>query len=544
MRRRTFLQLTGAGTVAAFLDLRQSAAGMWRSQGSWFRLHPFVEAHPEAVFIMKTAVTDKRNALEKLQAGHSFASRMFSLSDSGGIPVSHAIALKPNLTCTGGTGGSADGMGIRTDMPFLEGVLEGMRGVGLSMDNVFMREGNWLGDGYCPGERLVGDAEGVAGRSGVHLLDLPSGRKLHEVTFDTLAPEDVTWRDIPDGVVFRRIGFLHPFNHDESWILNISKFKTHSMGMTLCVKNLQGTVISPLVRFCEGLDATAKHASTVRSHFQGDLESRVQTRFASHLAAKLPRWDRPGRDAQGGFGMETWAQRTCDSHSAMGAGLHVIEGLYGRNGDGFNAGPGSGDMAEDFLTNMIIFGTDAFRVDVIGHWLGGHEPGNFGLFHIARERGLLSVLDPSRVPIYVWEGDDMRLTPLSELERTPLVCPYLTRDYNGGVEPRYHLVNEPFDYGPSSTDVPSEPGSTVLGQNYENPVRGSTIIEYRMRNAGRATIELFDSGGRRIDVITDGWRNVGTHMARWNSCQTPAGRYFYRFSTNGFSETKQLVVLR
>ena len=39
--------------------------------------------------------------------------------------------------------------------------------------------------------------------------------------------------------------------------------------------------------------------------------------------------------------------------------------------------------AWDYMTNILIFGMDPLRVDLIGKWLGGHEPGNFGLFHIA-----------------------------------------------------------------------------------------------------------------------------------------------------------------
>jgi hypothetical protein len=74
--------------------------------------------------------------------------------------------------------------------------------------------------------------------------------------------------------------------------------------------------------------------------------------------------------------MEMWIQRTVDHYSLIkqNVGLNIIEGLYSQNGDGFNSGPGSDGLPEIFLTNMFIFGKDAFRVDIIGHWLGGHEP--------------------------------------------------------------------------------------------------------------------------------------------------------------------------
>ena len=71
--------------------------------------------------------------------------------------------------------------------------------------------------------------------------------------------------------------------------------------------------------------------------------------------------------------METWATRCIDNNSVLKPGLNVIEGIYGRDGNGFYQGPHNG-AAQDFLTNIIIFGKNTFYVDIIGKWLGGHEP--------------------------------------------------------------------------------------------------------------------------------------------------------------------------
>ena len=95
---------------------------------------------------------------------------------------------------------------------------------------------------------------------------------------------------------------------------------------------------------------------------------------------------------------------------------------------------------------MLIFGRDPFRVDIIGTWLAGHEPGNFGLFHIARERGLTTVVNPWEIPVYLWNRYSPQPLYLRDMKRTPLVTPYLRRDYNGQNEAEYHLVDEPLDY--------------------------------------------------------------------------------------------------
>ncbi|MEO8131475.1 MAG: hypothetical protein ABI822_30545, partial [Bryobacteraceae bacterium] len=132
---------------------------------------------------------------------------------------------------------------------------------------------------------------------------------------------------------------------------------------------------------------------------------------------------------------EIWAHKTCDNSQVIHPGLNIIEGIYGRDGNGFGIG-------KDHLTNLVMFGKDRFRLDMIGMYLGGHEPGNVNLFRIAKERGMLDTFNPWEVPVYEWvDGNPVR-RKLSDFTRTPLTTYYLQK--NG--EPEYHLVNEPFDY--------------------------------------------------------------------------------------------------
>jgi uncharacterized protein (DUF362 family) len=338
-------------------------------------------------------------------------------------------------------------MGIITDVKFTEGLIEGMKELGFRSKDMYLREGNWLKDGFCPTDVINTGYVEMAERTGIHSLYFDSGPRITDLTTETLDEGlEVVWKDTPDGVVFKRIGYVAPYNQDGSWLLNVAKFKTHYMGMTLCAKNLQGMCVTPHVHFCEGVEATSGHPEHVLKDFQPDFVARINALYAQHLADGFPRWDRPGQGFDGGYGMETWAQRTCDSLTVTKVGLNVIEGIYGRNGNGFMNGPGLDGKPEDFMTNLLIFGKDAFRVDLIGTWLAGHEPGNFCFFHIARERGLSTVVNPVDIPLYRWDKDNPQQASLGDFARTPLVTPYLRQDYNGQTEALYHLVDEPFDY--------------------------------------------------------------------------------------------------
>ena len=163
------------------------------------------------------------------------------------------------------------------------------------------------------------------------------------------------------------------------------------------------------------------------------------------------------------------------------------------------------------------------------------------------DRGLSNVLNPMEIPVYRWENGTPTRTPLTDFERTPLLTYYMQRDYAGQNESYWHLVDEPFDYGPfTSVEAGDEarPGAYVLGQNFPNPFNASTVIEYRMPRNGTVSLEVYNSTGQRVDVLVDGWRTRGAHMASWNAQNRASGTYFYRFRTDGFEETRKMTLVR
>jgi len=370
---------------------------------------------------------------------------------------------------------------------------------------------------------------------------------------------DFNWVDVPKGIFYKRIPYLEPINTPNTWQMNISKFKAHGMGLTLCCKCIQGSVANPYQQFCADYGAAMSINLNDR---QPNAYTDIQANFNRHLPT-IPRWDRPGKNFNSGIGMETWVTRTLDNISVSKYGIHIIEGIYGRDGEGnedygpnpqdqphvFDAvGVSTDGKAWDYMTNVIIFGKDTFRVDIIGHWLGGHEPGNMGLFHCAIDRGMSTALDPKKIPVYLWDNGTATLTPLENLTRTPLLTYYLTRNYNGQKENIYHLCNEPFDYSKFSTGVNESytdtPKSFVLHQNHPNPFNPLTSIEYDLPKGGYARLEIYNSNGQLVDVLIDGYKTRGAHMAVWNSHTRSSGTYFYRFRFGDFTETKKMVLLK
>jgi hypothetical protein len=509
MERRDFLRMIAGCGVASFTTPAETWLADEGNTPAFFGLHPFIEAHPEAVFIFKTNVASKNDSEAKLREGFRFANQIFTARNTPGIPVSHKIAIKPNLTGTRATGLTH---AIVTDPFLVEGVVEKLKQTGIPAGNIFLREG--LSEDQ-PG---LGYSE-LAKRSGVHYADE-----------DSRLP---TVKECPDGVVFRRTKYLGPFNYPNSYLINISKFKAHPMGLTLCVKNLQGTNMQPYIQFC------FPPVKKIIQDFQPGWEKQIADLHARHEKAGLPRWY-----TEKGPYMERWVQRTLDHYSLIRPtlGLNIIEGIYGQNGDGFTIGPSATGCPDIFMTNMLIFGIDAFRVDIVGHWLGGHEPGNFGLFHIARERGVSTALNPKNIPVYLWEENGPQLTPIEKFSRTPLATPYMAK----ANEAAFHLCNEPFSYPAESTlaclSGGEVPDSRVLGQTRKGNGQTQLVIEYNLPLAGYAALDLYNSNGSRIARLTEGCKGRGIHLASWNTGKIASGKYFCRLRTDGFDQARPVYL--
>jgi hypothetical protein len=499
-RRSFFRQLGGFGvaTVAApnewaFPAAPEAAAGP-------LGLHPFIEAHPEAVFIRRTKVAAKTDAEAIRREALAFARGVFTMRKGPGVSPTQTVAIKPNLTSTKKTGLTH---AIITDTYAVEGFVDGLKELGIAPGSIFVREGLMV-------EQPTTGYPEMALRAGIHYGD--------DVA------RTPTTKECPNGVVFRRTKYLGPFAYPDAFLINVAKHKTHSMGLTLCVKNLQGTNVPPYIRFCGGLNPA------LAADFQPDAQAHVEALFEKHLKGGMPRWE-----TAKGLYMEMWAQRTIDHYTLIqpSVGLHVIEGIYAQNGDAFDGGPGPSGLPEVFMTNILVFGKDAFRLDIVGHWLGGHEPGNFGLFHLGRERGVSTALDPRNIPVYAWEDDGPKLTPLDRFERVPLLTPYLEKPG----EARFHMVNEPYAY-PAEAKAAclsggERPSLRALGETRSPTGRTSLAVEYGLPAGGPACLEVYDARGERVAVLAQGRLSRGVHASTWRPGHRPPGTYWWRLRAEG-----------
>ncbi len=83
----------------------------------------------------------------------------------------------------------------------------------------------------------------------------------------------------------------------------------------------------------------------------------------------------------------------------------------------------------------------------------------------------------------------------------------------------------------------------ALEQNYPNPFNPVTTINFTMKKAGLATLKIYDMLGRVILKRAINARR-GDNVFNFDGNNYSSGVYFYQLSTEGFSRTLKMMLVK
>jgi glucose/arabinose dehydrogenase len=66
-----------------------------------------------------------------------------------------------------------------------------------------------------------------------------------------------------------------------------------------------------------------------------------------------------------------------------------------------------------------------------------------------------------------------------------------------------------------------------------NPFNPSTVISYELRAASRVSLRVYDTAGRLVKELVNGWRAAGSHEVTFDGSDLPSGVYLLRVETSG-----------
>ncbi len=193
---------------------------------------------------------------------------------------------------------------------------------------------------------------------------------------------------------------------------------------------------------------------------------------------------------------------------------------------------------------LSSFSARGERSRVVLEWTTESEWDNRG-FYIYRREETLKDFQPLNTDIIPGAGSSSQGRQYNWIDRN--------------VEPGriywYRLISEDLSgqthiYGPvSATPLEVLPQSYALSQNYPNPFNPETWIEYRLPEAARVTINIYNVTGQLVRQLQEGDLPAGAYRARWdgrdlNGSPAASGIYFCRMKASSFTKTVKMILLK
>lgn len=88
------------------------------------------------------------------------------------------------------------------------------------------------------------------------------------------------------------------------------------------------------------------------------------------------------------------------------------------------------------------------------------------------------------------------------------------------------------------------PESFKLHQSYPNPFNPTTTIGYELPQNTAIKLEVFNVLGQRVATLVDGVQPSGFHEVQFDASSLSSGLYLYRLTTESFSETKRMMLIK
>jgi hypothetical protein len=83
-----------------------------------------------------------------------------------------------------------------------------------------------------------------------------------------------------------------------------------------------------------------------------------------------------------------------------------------------------------------------------------------------------------------------------------------------------------------------------LGQNYPQPFKQTTTINYDLPEAGNVLLAVFTVSGQKVATLVSEHQEAGHYQVIWDGNKYTAGNYLYRLETNNYSESREAILIR
>ena len=112
---------------------------------------------------------------------------------------------------------------------------------------------------------------------------------------------------------------------------------------------------------------------------------------------------------------------------------------------------------------------------------------------------------------------------------------------NGVIIRTTNYGGDPLGIEPVSNTIPEK---FELSQNYPNPFNPATNIRINMPKEGYTKLTVFDVTGKEAAVLVDENLKSGEYNINFNASNLTSGVYFYRLTTDEFTNVKKMILVK
>jgi hypothetical protein len=83
-----------------------------------------------------------------------------------------------------------------------------------------------------------------------------------------------------------------------------------------------------------------------------------------------------------------------------------------------------------------------------------------------------------------------------------------------------------------------------LSQNYPNPFNPTTNIKFSLLKEGFVSLKVYDITGKEVSTLVNNNMKSGSYSVDWNASEWSSGVYIYKLTTNDFTSTKRMTLVK
>lgn len=202
-------------------------------------------------------------------------------------------------------------------------------------------------------------------------------------------------------------------------------------------------------------------------------------------------------------------------------------------------------MGGNTTTNPLPVELTSFTAQAIGekillHWQTATEKNNYG-FEV--ERSLPQPL-PKERDLEAGRWERIGFVPGNGNSNSPKLYEFKDDHLVGGNLFIYRLkmidTDGSYEYS-NEIEVKAAPSKFSLLQNYPNPFNPITKIKFSIPQSAFVRLQVYDIMGKLVTTLVNAQKEAGYYEINFNASQISSGVYFYRLTTNEYSEIKKMI---